>query len=89
MQVRNPLPQQSTQRHKEKMGVVVAVVLQAVSASQMREQAAGEPGWRVGWGFESHGGFPANPWHSWAMNKSTAVYVRALFADRTGDADFI
>lgn len=51
--------------------VVVAVLLRAVSASHM----AGEPGWRVGWGFESHGGFPANPWHSWAMNKSTAVYV--------------
>eukprot|EP00035_Acanthoeca_spectabilis_P000868 m.76005 g.76005 ORF g.76005 m.76005 type:complete len:480 (-) comp10476_c1_seq1:158-1597(-) len=28
----------------------------------------------VGWGFEKHGGFPVNPWHSWAMNLSTTAY---------------
>lgn len=30
--------------------------------------------WAPGWGFTSHGGFPANPWASWAMNQSTAAY---------------
>ena len=28
----------------------------------------------VGWGFNSHGGFPSNPWHSWQMNRSTTAY---------------
>jgi len=30
--------------------------------------------WRPGWGFGAHGGFPANPWHSWRMNQSTVAY---------------
>eukprot|EP00041_Stephanoeca_diplocostata_P004427 m.45041 g.45041 ORF g.45041 m.45041 type:complete len:378 (-) comp15108_c0_seq6:120-1253(-) len=33
-----------------------------------------EPGWHVGWGFESHGGFPSNPWASYQMNQSTTAY---------------
>lgn len=28
----------------------------------------------VGWGFDSHGGFPAVPWGSFVMNKSTTAY---------------
>ena len=28
----------------------------------------------VGWGFVKHGGFPANPWASWQMNRSTTAY---------------
>jgi hypothetical protein len=31
-------------------------------------------GWKVGWGFQAHGGFPSNPWGSYAMNLSTTAY---------------
>jgi hypothetical protein len=27
----------------------------------------------VGWGFDKYGGFPVNPWRSWAMNQSTTA----------------
>lgn len=35
---------------------------------------AKEPGWRVGWGFDSHGGFPIMPWQRYQMNQSAVGY---------------
>ena len=51
-------------------GKFILLLLSAAPAS------AAEPGWKVGWGFESHGGFPSLPahWRSYAMRDSVAGY---------------
>ena len=51
--------------------IIIPGLLQGVLALDTGAGSVQSPNNHVGWGFEARGGFPPNPWHSWAMNSST------------------
>lgn len=55
-----------------------AVMVLCLAAELTEGSSHAEPGWHVGWGFESLGGFPPIPWRTWSLNKSAVVYVRGV-----------
>jgi hypothetical protein len=51
-------------------------MLTSILTMALAQKPASDPGWPVGWGFASHGGFPALPaaWQSYSLQESTVGF---------------